>query len=555
MRRLGTLWLIGLTVVGFVVGGVAVGGCGQKASTPAFEPPRLEAWSGEAQVAQRIEELRRRAAADPTSATLVGRLGMAFHAHALFPQAAACYRQAAALAPEEGRWPYLAALAVAKTDPAAALPLFAAADERGLASAAAHIHHGDILSGLGDQEQAAAQYRAALEINARSSHALYGLARLAMAAGEPSEARSLLEKAASFSPNHGEVHGLLAQVYRTLGLEEEAQEQVLLAAAYPDATTAPDAIFAAVEKEAVSSTALVLRGRRLAEGGQFAEAEKLFRRVLEIRPGNARDFTNLGAALAAQGKVEEAVAQYDRALALDADDPVALSNLAMARADKGDLALAADTLLRAIAVDPAYAEGHRNLGSVRMRQNRPTEALEHFRQALALRPGFIEARNDLAGALASGGDLDGAREQWRQVLAIDSRDLSALYNLSRALASRGEHGEAIRHLRQGLAVAPNSSRLASALAWELATAPDPSLRNGQEAQRLAARALKAYPEEMTLLDIYAAALAESGDFTAAQLAAEKALASAQRRGAKAFAKEVAARLALYRQQRPFHQPG
>ncbi len=80
-----------------------------------------------------------------------------------------------------------------------------------------------------------------------------------------------------------------------------------------------------------------------------------------------------------------------------------------------------------------------------------------------------------------------------------------------ALAREGRHEEAIARLRQGLAGAPNSSRLVSLLAWELATGPDDGLRDGAEARQLAERLHQAYPNQPSS-DLLAAALAETGDF-------------------------------------------
>ncbi|RMH17147.1 MAG: tetratricopeptide repeat protein [Acidobacteria bacterium] len=526
--------------------------CNDPEKPPRVSPPALDLSAMEPQVAARIEQARRAVERGPTARSW-GRLGMVFHAHALYDQAVACYREAAARGPGDYRWPYLAALALVKSDPAAALDLFAAAARRSPPNAAFYVHFGDALLQAGEPQQAARRYRRALELQPEMSHALYGLARVAIDDGDAGKAVGLLERAARAAPNHGEVHALLAQLYGRLGEPEQAARHELLARAYPEATRPRDAVVEAMEAEAVSSRSYTQRGLRLIDEGRFAEAEETFRRVLEIRPGNARDHANLGGALARQGKLEEAIEHYRQALALDPDDPYAHNNLGMALAESGDLGAASRELETAIRIEATYAEAHHNLGLVRARAGDLEAAIAHYRDALRLAPS-ASVHTDLGTALASRGQLAAAIDHWRRALEIDPRELSACYNLSLALSQRGDHRGAIDNLRQGLAVAPNSSRLASLLAWELATAPEPELRDGAEALRLARRVYEAYGDRPSSFDLLAAALAESGDLAQAASTARRGLELARARGAQRLVAQLQARLAAYEQGRPFRQP-
>lgn len=515
------------------------------------EVPGVEGWTGEPQVATRIEAAREDVLADPGSASAWGRLGMIFQAHELHTEAVVCYRRAAELAASEPRWPYLAALSLRKTDLEAAAESFAEAARRGMDHPAFHVNHGDVLTRLDQPERAAAEYRKALEADGRNTHARYGLAQLALAAGEPETAREQLEQAAAIAPWHGEARTLLARTYQRLGRVEDAERELKAAGAYPDATQTPDPVFQAVEAEAVTAVAYARRGRQLARAGRYAEAEELYRRVLEIRPGTAGDHSNLGGALAGQGKVDEALEHYRKALELDDDDPYALNNLAMALAARGDPERAVEMLEKAVEVEPAYPEAHHNLGLIRAGQKRHDDAIGHYRDALVHNPSYSRAHTDLGTALAATGDVDGAIEHWRAALEIDSRELSALYNLSLALSRRGDHAEAIAWLRRGLEIAPDSSRLVSLLAWELATAPEAELRDGEEAVRLARRVYDAFPGQPGLGNVLAAALAEAGRYENAVAIGEKALEQARAAGQRALVLELAARIDAYRREQPF----
>lgn len=520
---------------------------------PAPDVPTIEGWTGEPQVAEKIESARAAVAEDPGSADKLGRLGMIFHAHDLHSEAVVCYRGAAELAPEDERWPYLAALSTRTDDLETANALFEEAAARGADHAAFHVNHGDTLAQLGRATDAAERYQRALELDPKVTYALYGLAQLALAAGEPEVARGHLERAAGIAPWHGEVRTLLAQTYRRLGRSEEAERELEAAGAYPETTQAADAIYQQVEAEAVTAVAYTTRARRLAREGRYAEAEELYRKVLAIRSGVAGDYSNLGGTLAGQGKLDEAIGYYRKALDLDDDDPYALNNLAMAVAQKGDAESAIVYLERALEIEPRYPEAHHNMGLIRAGQRRLDEAIEHYRRALEQNPSFARVHNDLGTAWAGLGELDRALESWRRALEIDPRELSALHNLSLALAQSGEHAEAIDWARKGLVIAPNSSRLSAFLAWELATSPQAELRDGARAEALARRVYAAYPNQPAMADVLAAALAEAGKLEAAAALAEKAVGQATAAGQNSLAEQIQTRLDHYRRGVPYRQ--
>jgi len=87
-----------------------------------------------------------------------------------------------------------------------------------------------------------------------------------------------------------------------------------------------------------------------------------------------------------------------------------------------------------------------------------------------------------------------------------------------------------------------------------ATAPDPSLRNGPEAVRLAERVcqLTQYKEAF-LIGTLAAAYAEAGRFDDAVVTAQKACAVALAQGQTEIAASNEQLLELYKSGRAFHQ--
>jgi len=92
------------------------------------------------------------------------------------------------------------------------------------------------------------------------------------------------------------------------------------------------------------------------------------------------------------------------------------------------------------------------------------------------------------------------------------------------------------------------------LAWLLATSPEPKVRDGGQAIVVAERAnqLTGY-ENPIALDTLAAAYAEAGRFDNAVATESRAVELARAADKNDLADRFAARLALYRENKPFHR--
>jgi tetratricopeptide (TPR) repeat protein len=108
----------------------------------------------------------------------------------------------------------------------------------------------------------------------------------------------------------------------------------------------------------------------------------------------------------------------------------------------------------------------------------------------------------------------------------------------------------ISELEQALSLAPDNPKTAAYLAWTLATAPLPEVRDGARAVTLAERAAGA-GETADRLDTLGAALAEAGRHAEAARAVQRALGLLPP-DATDLRQEYETRLALYRSGRAFH---
>ncbi len=270
------------------------------------------------------------------------------------------------------------------------------------------------------------------------------------------------------------------------------------------------------------------------------------------RPLNAGAHLNLGAALDAAGRTREAREHTERAARLNPASALARNNLGCMLAGEGDLAGAATQLEEATRLDPTYAEAQYNLGNVLHGLRRFAEAEAHYRRALELQPGYFAAQRSLGRTLQATGKLAEAAESYRLALRMNPRDAEVHHDLGGVLLGGGRLDEALASFREAARLKPDWLAPQNAIAWILATHPDPDRRDPAAAVRMAEQlAARTGQQNSGVLDTLAAAYAAAGRFTDAIRTAEQALAVLNARGPEGPAREIEQRLALYRQGQPF----
>jgi Flp pilus assembly protein TadD len=206
-----------------------------------------------------------------------------------------------------------------------------------------------------------------------------------------------------------------------------------------------------------------------------------------------------------------------------------------------------ETMLRA---NPADAELHDDVAVLYLSLARGDDAVRHFRASLASKPESPAAHFNLATALSVSGQLDEAVREYRTALALRPEYPSAHNNLGSVLASRGDVSEAIRHFREATRLDPANVQGQRNLSWYLATSGGASsareaVTAGQRAARLTG------DSDPQVLDTLAVAYAAAGQFELAVSTAERAASLA---ADAALREAVRARLALYREGRPYRTP-
>ena len=206
-------------------------------------------------------------------------------------------------------------------------------------------------------------------------------------------------------------------------------------------------------------------------------------------------------------------------------------------------------------LEPRFTRAHYGLGYSLLLKGAPDEALPHFQEALRLEPQNCGALHKAGSILEYQGRLAEAASYFQRRVEVEPSSAQALKPLARVLIAMGDYAEALSHLQEAMRRDPQRPVHARDLAWLLATCPDPELRDGARAVRLAKDASRACEDQRwDLLEVLAAAYAETGRFEGARRTARRALELAPQavREAGKLARLQKA-LAGYRDARPFRE--
>jgi protein O-GlcNAc transferase len=189
--------------------------------------------------------------------------------------------------------------------------------------------------------------------------------------------------------------------------------------------------------------------------GRLAEAEAVYRRILQENPRCAEALHLLGVLASQVGRGEAAAELIRQALAIRPNFPEALNNLGKILRDLGRLEEAIGACRAAIEANPRGAEAYSNLGVALQEKGLAEEAIAAHRQALALRPDFAEAHFNLGVALASQGRLEEAVEAYGRAIGLNPRLADAYHNIGNARREQGRVEEAIGAYREAVALKPD----------------------------------------------------------------------------------------------------
>ncbi len=437
----------------------------------------------------------------------------------------------------------------------------------------------DSLMPAGNVRDAVTLCESVLEDHPKDDALLAKLAWLRLQLGNPNEALDMARGLLSVNPANFDASAVLVDCHLALGEPDEALA----------------VIEQALKSDDTLAVAHSVRGRILFQTRRYSEAEAAFRRATELEPSNAGYWRMLTDALMVQDKkpsakeccrrildldpadpparpvsawayfvlarilvgeglLEEAAKNFKGALRINPDNELALAEIGAVLAKQGKVEEALAHMRQVVESRPASASLRVSLGELLMAAGRDAEAIEHLLKAVQIVPEHAGAHYLLGILRNRNGDPAAAKKHYEQAIKSAPTFVDAYFALSMLARQAQARAAAEQYLRDGLKNVPDAVALANALAWTLATDPDPTRRNGEEAVRWAEKACEsAQQAHPSVLDTLAAAYAEVGRFDEAVKTERDAIKRATDAGQEALAKEYGARLALYEAGMPYHE--
>ncbi|WP_027460930.1 tetratricopeptide repeat protein [Deinococcus murrayi] len=321
-----------------------------------------------------------------------------------------------------------------QTPPAAPATAQPAAPRTTPLPAANYVALGNFYYGRGNFDQAYVAFRAAAEIDPRSSDALLGLGRSQVKLRLYAPAIETLRRLTTQDPRNLSGHLALAQAYQQqfIGAGDRAsvsgnlaQALAVLAQAEALAQASPEA-----ERNLNLSKVWNERGNVLRLQGAATQAIEAFKQASALNPDNGLILFNLGDMYYATGNLVAALDSLQRAVITDPADAYNRAYYAKLLALSGNLTAAKPEAAQAARLAPnnPYAVGQYGVVSYLSRD--PVTARAQLTQAVKLDPlRYPEFYYYLGRLDLDAGDLKSARENLTRAVALGSTTAEWIYYL------------------------------------------------------------------------------------------------------------------------------
>jgi len=227
-----------------------------------------------------------------------------------------------------------------------------------------------------------------------------------------------------------------------------------------DLKTVESTLWTILASEPANEQALLMLGVVRGRQQRYAEAEALFRRVLQLNPKSIVASRNLAGALLAQNKPDDAIRQYNQAIQLSPQDSDLKIEVAKLNLGRGDFAGALSTL-ETIKPDHFPPSAVPLKAASLLGVGRRSEAEGLIPQV----KGSPGAALDLAQVFVTANDSDAALKTLSLVTPVPKGAAAQVYYLKgRALRQKGQGVAAMTSFRQAHAADPKSVETLVAMA-------------------------------------------------------------------------------------------
>ncbi len=346
---------------------------------------------------------------------------------------------------------------------------------------AEHLQRGEQYLKDKQFQEAALEFRNALQLDERLAAAHWGLAQAYEGQEQFLPAVQELRRTVELDPNHSDAAVRLGN-YLIIAFQgnRDANKQLK-----DEAMRLADGVLARddkhIEARILKATILYADGKRadsLAElkraldlnpqrieslmslaryymqEGDTANADATFQRAISINDRSALAHTQYGFFQAQQQHLDQAEAQFRKAVEVEPTNRDVRRTLATFYLTNKQLDKAESAFKELAELDKDRPEGSSVLADFYSATNRPDEAIRLYQEVIAKSPDYTQARYRLGEIMLQRRDLQGAEQQAQAVLTKNANDINARKLSARINLQKGEAKKAIDDLAQVLKQEP-----------------------------------------------------------------------------------------------------
>ncbi len=266
-----------------------------------------------------------------------------------------------------------------------------------------HNNLGVVLAKQGRDEEAAAHYKRALEINWRYADANYNMGAYLARKGKYREAMTRLVEALRANPRKPEIYNQIGVILVDQGKSQEAIPHFKEALRFnPNFEEAHRNL-----------------GTALLQSGRDQEAVDCLNQALRMDPRDAKAHSNLGVALGRQGKIQEAMAHFDEALRINPSYADVHYNVGEMLSLQGKIPEAIADYDKFLQACPKDVEAHYKIGVLLARQGKKEEAIGRLVEAVGINPDHAPSHYTLGIVYWGMGKKDLALKEWETLRTLN----------------------------------------------------------------------------------------------------------------------------------------
>ncbi len=183
----------------------------------------------------------------------------------------------------------------------------------------------------------------------------------------------------------------------------------------------------------------------------FSEAEKAYRKAIELAPKNASAWHRLGANVLRTNRKDEAENAFRQAILFEPRSPLSLLALGNIQRSNGKSFEAFESYQKATSYDPKFVEGWRAAAYLTLSSNR-LASIDALQKVVALEPNAATDWALLGDALNKLNRNDEAEEALLKAEAISPENLTMLHALSSYFSRTGEYLKSLNFSERALKV-------------------------------------------------------------------------------------------------------